>query len=106
LFEAKRLYIKYKRFTHVIKGELLIENISVPLKLSKKHLLLIAKYCKTESQQNIFIEKVKSESLNAHQLEYQLKLNLSSKEKDVLLIIDDLSLKTTYDLTPLKIHSD
>ena len=103
LFEAKRLYSTFKRFTNSIEDNLKIENISIPLKLSKKHLLLIASYCRTESQQDIFIEKVVRHSLNASQLRSQLILGVSSKEKNAVLRIDDLVIKTSYKLTRLNI---
>ena len=101
LFEARRLYAIFKRFTNVIDGDLTIDNIRVPLKLSKKHLLLIASYCTDESQQDIFIEKVVRQCLNTSRA--ALISGIPSKQKDALLMIDDLVVKTSYDLSCLGI---
>jgi predicted nuclease of restriction endonuclease-like (RecB) superfamily len=103
LFEAKRLYETFKRFTNTIDGQLHIDNVSVPLKLSKKHLLLIASYCSSENQQDIFIEKVVRQSLNTSQLESELVSGLTSQETGTVLTIDDFTLKTRYDLSCLGI---
>ena len=56
LFEARVLYLTFKRFTNVIDGYLSIDNISIPLGVSKKHLLLIDRYCISETQQDMFIK--------------------------------------------------
>ena len=106
LFEARRLYLTYKRFVNVIDGYLAIDNISVPAGLSIKHLLLIKKYCSNEEQQDRFIQKVKSGSLNANELKYQLLLGITSKGDDILLTIDDTSVKTSYDLSCLGIKKN
>ena len=106
LFEARLLYLTYKRFTNVIDGYLSIDNICIPLWLSKKHLLLIEKYCVDDAQQDIYIEKVLREALNADQLRSQLLWGIDSKNKEVLSIIDNTIIKKSYNLSCLRINND
>lgn len=106
LFEAKRLYEIYKRFVNVIYDKVQIDNITIPLGLSKNHLLLIGAYCKSEIQQNLFIEKVIRHSLNISDLREQLVVSVDLKNPDTLLIVDSLHLKTNYDLRVLEIGSN
>jgi len=107
LFEARRLYLTFKRFTNVIDGRLAIDNIRLPLGVSKKHLLLITKYCNNEAQQDLYIDKVVRGSLNTTELKHQLLLGgVTFKRDDVLLIIEDTSIKTSYDLSCLCIDEN
>ena len=102
LFESRRLYSIYARFTKVINNKLSIENISIPLSLSKKHLLKIASKCKDEETQDIFINKVIERSLTVDQLVDVLNVEVSD-ELDVLLIVDNLKIKNLYDFNSLEI---
>jgi predicted nuclease of restriction endonuclease-like (RecB) superfamily len=103
LFESKRLYSVFKRFVTIIDGKVSVENVRIPLGISKKHLLLIASFCNSEDQEDIFIEKVIRQSLNCSNLRAQLELGVKSKGSGVLLDIDGLAIKKGYDLTSLGI---
>ena len=72
--------LTFKRFTNVIDGYLSIDNISIPLGVSKKHLLLIDRYCISETQQDMFIKWIISDSLNGKLL--QLKCEVISTLKN------------------------
>ena len=106
LFEARMLYLTFKRFTNIINGYLTIDNICILLKLSKKHLFLIDKHCITELQQDLFIRKVVWGSLNTIELKSQLLLGVVSKNKEVLLRIGNTNLRTSYDLSCLGIGDE
>jgi predicted nuclease of restriction endonuclease-like (RecB) superfamily len=103
LFEARYLFMHFKRFAYVIDGDLKIENIRVPLKLSKRHLLLLSKHCNNEVQQDTFIEIIMRYSLNVSQLKAKLFLGITSKHMDIQLTIGDLIIKKSYDLSCLGI---
>lgn len=77
----------------------------MPLKLSKKHLLLIATHCSNETQQDIFIESVVRQSLNTVELKTKLLLGTAATSKGALVQVDDLVIKTSYDLRSLGIDS-
>lgn len=105
LFESRRLYLSYCRFVNVIDNDVIIEDVNIPLRLGKKHLLLIASYCQSILQQDIFINKVVRHSLKVSDLRSHLINGVGSKEKNTLLVLDNLVIKTIYDLRDLKIGS-
>lgn len=91
---------------NVIDGELFLENITVPLGLSKKHLLLIASLTNGNVfQQDHFIKRVIRERLNVNELKGQLSLGLNLKNENDLLVVYDLLIKKTYDLRSLGIKA-
>jgi predicted nuclease of restriction endonuclease-like (RecB) superfamily len=104
LFEAKVLYLAFKRFTTVIDGYLAIDNISIPFGVSKKHLLLIDRYCVDKTQQNIFILKVIENSLSTNELKAQLLSGVVS-DPNVLLMVDNLAIRKNYNLNCLCIDN-
>jgi len=105
LFEAKRLYNEYKRYTRVINGNLHLDNISIPPALSKKHLMLIANASSDCSQQDLFIEKVVRNSLTSDNLKKELEASIPKQNNNYLLIINNLILRKKYDLRSLKIKN-
>jgi hypothetical protein len=94
LFEAKRLYATFKRFGSIVGGKLSIESIIIPLGVSRRHLLLIASYCSTESQQDLFIEKVVKHSLSCAELKLELTSAINLDEKCVRLTNKAVDKKT------------
>jgi hypothetical protein len=105
LFEAKKIYTTFSRFGKIINGRLDLVNIEIPPQLSKKHLLLISKYCLTSIQEDVFIEKIIHHSLNSRDLKLELIRSLPVKIEgnDTLLCLDGLDVKQNYDFSCFQI---
>jgi hypothetical protein len=101
LFEARRLYLAYKRYLIIFDSCLCFENFTIPLQVTKTHLILIFKYCKDdEQQQEIFINKVVKESLSTIELKKSLIDGIPNSPKN-LIIVPGLTIKKSCDLSSL-----
>lgn len=103
LFEAKRLYLAFKRFTFIFEGSLAVENIRIPDRITKGHLLLIAHYCQAVDQQDFFITKIISQGINQSDLKKQLIAGIGLLGPNDFFRVDDLIIKRSYDLRCLGI---
>jgi len=100
LFEAKRLYEVFQRFAPNINKTFCVDNVSLPPRVSKTHLILIATHCQTVEQENFFLNKIVQYSLTTNELKKELVKGIS----DDSVKIDDLIVHENYNLQKLQIE--
>jgi hypothetical protein len=104
LQQACKFYQYFKRFANVVAGNLAVDDVNIPLQLTKAHLLLIITHCgKDEASQDRIFYEISARSLNALRLKFHLLSKPGFEQvKAGAIVLEGLVIRHRYNLACLK----